>query len=337
MTTAVRRVRQSVPAEAFDHGDPKRYRRGCRCDLCKAGVSADTLRWKYLRSVGRSGIVPIDRARRHVANLRAAGMPDKDIMKLAEISPEVLRRVIANGAKLRYTTELRILAVPAPSQPGRTMRRVDSVGTRRRLRALIALGWTRKAIAARIPGMYAEYLARLVHSESPVTTWMAGRIEQGYRELAGLQPEAHGVAPREAKRSRREAAENLWAPPGAWDDDRLDDPNVAPEWTGHCGTDRGWWMHRKQDIPVCTACHQAHEQWKQERRHLPRSEYMALVAASRASAFCRGAVIAQNARELLADGATYEQAANRLKVSTQHLFQELRRYPASTEELEAAA
>lgn len=327
MTTATRRVRQPIPAEAFDHGDPKRYRRGCHCRLCLDAITAETRRWQYLRSTGRSGLVSTDRARQHITNLQAAGMPDEDIKKAAQIAPDVFRRVTGHGTTIRYSTEARILAVPAPEQPGRTMRCTDGTGTRRRLRALIALGWTRRAIAARIPSTHEKSIGRMIHLDTTVTTWTAWRVEVAYKEMASLRPEEHDVAVREARRARVEAATQGWAPPAAWDDDTIDDPAAIPDWTGHCGTDRGWWMHTNQRLPMCEACATAHEEWKAKHRVLPRGEYSAALARARAAASSRGVDIAHDGRELMRLGCDYEQAAARLGVTRQHLQQELQRHP----------
>lgn len=34
------------------HGDPSRYRRGCRCTDCRIGHAEDTARWKHERLYG---------------------------------------------------------------------------------------------------------------------------------------------------------------------------------------------------------------------------------------------------------------------------------------------
>ncbi|WP_097982853.1 hypothetical protein [Streptomyces sp. f150] len=199
---------------------------------------------------------------------------------------------------------------------------IDSTGTVRRVRALIALGYTLIDIAesanvavARVQTLAAGYpsLRRTV----------AERITNTYRALS--------ETPGTNTRAKNRALANRWAPPATWDDDTIDDPQARPEWTGHCGTDRGWWSHRQQNIPMCEACDQAHAEWKAEHAHLPRSEFMTRLTASRASASRRGETIAHDGRELLAQGHTVELAAERLGITLQHLHQELRRHPASVE------
>ena len=263
-------------------------------------------------------------------------MPNGDIRDAAQIAPDILRRVVNGEGTLRRSTEARILAVPIPQQPGRSLLRVDSLGARRRLRALVALGWTRKGIAEHIPTMDPAYLARLVHSDKPITAWTALRIEQVYQKLSEAHPEDHGVPGPEARRSRAEAVARQWASPVAWDDDTIDDPAAIPDWTGHCGTDRGWWMHTTLKLPMCETCKTAHEQWKAEHRGLPRDEFMSAMLLARASAATRGTGLAEDGRELIRLGHTTEQAAARLGVTKAYLQQELTRNSEGTREQVAA-
>ncbi|GAA2218866.1 hypothetical protein GCM10010400_76050 [Streptomyces aculeolatus] len=222
-TPTKRRVRQPGPMP--DHGTPSRYHRGCRCDSCTRAKSADVERWNYLRATGRPGRVPIEPARRHLQRLQAAGMPNKDIMRAARITAEMLCRIARGEGRILHSTQARLLAVPPPAQPGRTSRTLDGTGTRRRLQALIAIGFTRAVIAQHIPeGMTKEYIGYLLRTDGPVTTWNAGRINRAYQELADRRPEDHGVARHHARAARAQAQRQGWAPPICWDDDTIDDP-----------------------------------------------------------------------------------------------------------------
>lgn len=94
---------------------------------------------------------------------------------------------------------------------------VDATGTRRRLQALAALGWswhnlapmfgcTRGAVSLWVRG-------RHVHAET------RERVRAVYETLAGTAgPSAE---------SRRRAVQRGWAPPQAWDD-TIDDPDATP-------------------------------------------------------------------------------------------------------------
>ncbi|MFJ5785390.1 hypothetical protein [Streptomyces hydrogenans] len=174
-----------------------------------------------------------------------------------------------------------------------------------------------------------------IHRAERLLATTAHAVAVAYNAVWNEDPQRHGVSQQAACRFRNYAWTNGWAPPAAWDDDTLDDPDAIPDWTGFCGTDRGWWTHRIEHIPVCPACEQAHTDWLAAIKHLPRRERAVLVGRAQAQAHNRGAAIAENARELLALGETYETAAARIGVSRNHLQQELLRHPE--QQLDTAA
>lgn len=314
----------------LQHGERRCYLRGCRRPECSNAHYRYMSRYRLDTERGNNRRVPSGPVAAHVRQLIADGWSHGQIAAAARCTSGAISRV----SRHRYPTiatdlAARILAARPTVSIVEERTSVSAVGTIRRVQALIAIGHSLLSIAE-ASGITKTALGHIVnHSHETITARNARSVANVYADWS--------EQPGTFARSRNRARDLGWPPPAAWDDDTIDDPTALPEWTGYCGTDRGWWMHRQQDIPVCNGCETAHEQWKQEHRHLPRSEYMAALATSRASASRRGAVIAQNGRELLADGATYEHAAERLGVSTQHLFQELRRHPATAEELETAA
>lgn len=104
---------------------------------------------------------------------------------------------------------------------------VDATGTRRRLQALYAAGWTWRAITARYGTT--EGTARN-HARGPTcTATTARKVAALYTELADLEPAAGTPAELRARNAaRRRAREAGWVPPIAWDDDTLDDPTAKP-------------------------------------------------------------------------------------------------------------
>jgi len=84
-----------------------------------------------------------------------------------------------------------------------------------------------------------------------------------YDELWQADPADHGASPGGITRARRYAAERRWAPPQAWDDDTIDNPDAFPDWTGQCGTPQGVGAHRRAGIPACDPCRRA----RNEARH----------------------------------------------------------------------
>ncbi|MEV6737930.1 hypothetical protein AB0N14_13745 [Streptomyces sp. NPDC051104] len=212
---------------------------------------------------------------------------------------------------------LGILAV----QPGQfdELAERPAIGACRRARALYAIGHGRESISAAC-GLSVCTIGQIANSRY---TSIDGRIDAAIRLAYRLLGDTQGTSWKAARR----AANQGWAPPGAWDDETIDDPAAVPDWTGYCGTDRGWWVHKRQQLPMCLRCEAAHEQWLAEHAHLdPKLRNQAMFKA-RAGALSREADLAHDARELIRFGANTEQAAERLGVTRQHLQQALIRHP----------
>lgn len=105
---------------------------------------------------------------------------------------------------------------------------VDGTGTRRRLQALAALGWSARAIAERYG-----------HSTDAVSTWVraerinratAKKVARWYDDLSMTLPPTRNKFERYSVGSTKGRAKRAgWFPPLAWDDETIDDPNVTPE------------------------------------------------------------------------------------------------------------
>jgi hypothetical protein len=225
------KARQPIPAEAFDHGDARRYRRGCTCRPCIDAATAEARRWKYLRDTGRGGNVAASKVIRHIWHLRAAGMTDLEIMAAAELARPHLYQIIRNGGTVRHTTAARILRIPIPAHTGEPTRNgahVPSLGTRRRLQTLNAEGWPCKELDRRL-NTGTGYTAYLIRSASDTVRFStADSIRHMYAKLAALLPEEHGVTVTNARQTRARAAAKGWARAAYWDPEDFDDPDFAP-------------------------------------------------------------------------------------------------------------
>jgi hypothetical protein len=102
---------------------------------------------------------------------------------------------------------------------------VDNTGTRRRLQALAAIGWSPRDLAERLGCEYTQ----VQHLRGPqyprVTRSNAEKVAAVYEELQGT--------PGPSQHSRNWAEKFGWAPPQAWDDAAIDDPAAEPEGVGH--------------------------------------------------------------------------------------------------------
>lgn len=222
----------TIPAEAFEHGDEKRYRRGCRCDKCTAGANAANIRRRYLRQTGRGIKRTPDRAADHVRLLRAAGLDDLTIRQQSGLCPDVLYRIMRREGAIHVKTEKRILSVLVPAQkdgPTKSRAYVSGLGTIRRLRALVAAGWHTAELARRL-GKDRENVGQLLNGKrgDQVALYQADEVRALYAELHDRNPEAHGVPHYYAARARKQAEDHGWAAPAYWDEDDFDNPDFAP-------------------------------------------------------------------------------------------------------------
>lgn len=227
--------RPAIPAGEFEHGDARRYRRGCRCTKCRAGMNASNIRRKYLRDTGRSIHRPVEKARQHIVQLRAAGLTDAEIRQQANLSPDPLYRIMRGHGTIHLRTEQRILAVPVPaaSEPTPCRAHVPELGTLRRLRALVADGWTAAELARRLDHRR-ENMHQLLRPRptGSVTMTIADKVARLYADLHALAPEEHGVSRYYAERARALAAAQGWAPSAYWDDEDFDNPEFEPALPG---------------------------------------------------------------------------------------------------------
>lgn len=222
--------RRPIPAEAFEHGDERRYRRGCRCRLCTTAITEATRKRRYLRDTGRGTLRDPARAAAHIDQLRATGMQDAAVRDACKICPDVMYRIARGQGRIHYTVEARILAVPVPGPTGgRNGAHIDATGTRRRLRALAADGWTASELARRLGKnkQYVVYL-QLGHGGGKVRRWLADEVRDLHTQLRGLSPESGGIPPARAEAARADAALKGWLGLGYWDDDEIDNPAFVP-------------------------------------------------------------------------------------------------------------
>jgi hypothetical protein len=224
-------VTTTIPAEALEHGDARRYRRGCRCDKCKAGANRRNIKNRYLRQTGRGTMRTPDRAADHLLLLRAAGLDDKTIRKQTSICPDVMYRILRREGVIHARTETRITSVAIPATPGASSNRayIPGHGTIRRLRALVAAGWFQAELARRL-GKDKENLKQIIDrgEDGQVAQYVADQVRALYAELHDQKPEDHGIHRGYANRARKLAADRGWAPPEYWDEDDLDNPDFQP-------------------------------------------------------------------------------------------------------------
>lgn len=209
----------------------------CRCPEC---TTANTDRQRYrtrLKLYGRyDAVVDATACRTHIRRLMAQGMGWKRVAAAAGVSESTVYPILYGVGwpgddyyrpprkQVTRATHEAIMAVQLDVAPGTP---VDARGVRRRLQALVAIGWPQSRLAERL-GMTPGNLQRVMHAEN-VLHRTAQMTRNLYDELWDSEPtaansyEAGGIV-----RAKRHARQAGWPPPMGWDDIDLDpEPGIA--------------------------------------------------------------------------------------------------------------
>lgn len=200
----------------------------CRCEPCAAANAAYERRRARNRAYGRTPYVDAEPTRAHVRELMAAGIGLKRIGTLSGISHGVLWKLLygcprADGTtrpparRVRWETAVRLQAVRATFDTLAGGARVDPTGTRRRIHALVAVGWSMSKLCECL-GMHRGNFNKTLAAET-VTARTARAVRALYDELWDqLPPRAEWRDKIAYSRSVNLAKTRGWAPPMAWDD-----------------------------------------------------------------------------------------------------------------------
>lgn len=215
------------------HGYARYKLDGCRCYTCAAAASEYNIRRERAIAYGRwHPFVAAQPVRDHINTLRACGMGLRAIATAAGVDRKRLQ-AITNGRPERGTPPQQrvrpeiaaaILAVEPTLDvlPGGTV--IDASGTRRRIQALVAIGWSQSKIAARLGWTPANLSALLRRDRTIAAT--ARAVRDLYEELWDQAPPEDTHRDKiAAARARNHATKCGWLPPAAWDDDLIDIPD----------------------------------------------------------------------------------------------------------------
>lgn len=169
--------------------------------------------------------------RDHIDMLRTAGATIPGITEAANVANATIARILYGergrnpATKMRTEAAAKILAVRPEDCPVADGVRIDATGTRRRLQALVAMGWPFTALGPEF-GLHPRPFTDLARATT-CTAGTARKIATGYRRLATTPPGDRGIPAPVQALARRVAARNNWVSPAAWDN--IDDPNEKPE------------------------------------------------------------------------------------------------------------
>ena len=220
------------------HGTRLGYIRDhCRCNDCRAAAARYEKARKRRNAYGRSLVVDATPARDHVRALMAQGMGWKRIASLAGVSQSTLGAVLYGAypdqpGRPSYRPPRRqigrdlaaaLLAVELDIAPGA---RVDATGVRRRIQALVSMGWSKLQLGDRL-GIARGNMD--LDIATAVTSVTRDRVIELYEAMRHETPPAGDRFARSSvTRSRRYAEACGWVGPDAWSVDTIDDPRATP-------------------------------------------------------------------------------------------------------------
>ena len=223
------------PGHPHEHGTRTAYVRDeCRCPECTA---ANTAEWRAATREQMYGApaayVDSTEAREHIQALRREGVGVDQIAKLVHTTSTHVREIEQSTrrshhrpaiSQIRVDLAARILALTKDSRSPYSQ--IEATGTRRRLQALVAVGWPLPELASRL----GRQTGRLLQLLSGVTVKVhtAEQVSNLYDRIWDTAPSRDTEAQRRAfEQARVFAAEQDWLPPLAWDD--IDsDPDPDP-------------------------------------------------------------------------------------------------------------
>ncbi|SDL28818.1 helix-turn-helix domain-containing protein [Streptomyces indicus] len=224
MTTAVREAPHHNSLDCV-----KNYK--CKRPECRErGRAYDRRRYRLVGYGIWQPLIDAEPARKHVLQLQQLGHSLPAIQRAAHVSAATLARILYDGVnkraeRIRPEVSERILAIPLTPAPTKAHTVIDGLATRRRLQALVSMGWPLTALGPQL-GFHPRRLTDLIRADRVLAS-TARRIAQGYRVVQTRDPRDHGVPERSITMARNLAAREGWHGPLAWDD--IDDPNAKPD------------------------------------------------------------------------------------------------------------
>lgn len=214
----------------------RRKAHACKCELCRK-VDRDYMATRHrLLAYGRwQPYVDAEPVRAHVRMLMSYGIGWQRICKLSGVSNGGMSRLLYGSygrgygpnKRVRVLTADKIFAVKASFEHLAPSARVDGTGTRRRLQALVAIGWPQLRLAQRL-GIDKALLFQQINGVD-VEAATARAVRTLYNEMWNADPASHGVQARYIAQAQRIAAGKGWPPPAAWDDDWIDSPAATAD------------------------------------------------------------------------------------------------------------
>lgn len=194
------------------------YAYGCRCSKCgPAGRKATKL-----RRAGHGGFTSVQPVADLLTRLKDEGWTDQSLADcIGNIqSGEVCRLRRGIPSRIRKVTAQRILQAKFDVMRPTTI--VPIIGSRRRVQALMRMGWSIRDISD-ATGVKYMTIHNLIDTSGRDRKGVQLRLHEIIREHYEKVSGTVGSS----TRSRNIAIQKVWAPPLAWDD--IDDPEEEPK------------------------------------------------------------------------------------------------------------
>lgn len=210
---------------------------GCRCYGCALACSEYRAQVDRMKAEGTwKPFVDAEPVRAHLAFLSEHGIGWRRACHIAGVSTGNGTKILYGMPKIgrppcrqvRPETAAKLLAVRPSPWTAADHAAIDATGYKRRLRALVALGFPQPFLAAGL-GITQRSNFHLEDTKSAVLAKRHRAACALYDELWNQDPVARGANPVSVARARRYAARMGWPPPLAWDDDTIDDPAAVPD------------------------------------------------------------------------------------------------------------
>lgn len=227
------------------HGTRAGYLAGCTCEPCVKAHSRYCKEYHWRRMNGATLTVDFDtEVRPHVERLLTMVSKSGVAFAAGTTSGHLCRLLTGQNTRLHKNTADRLLAVTLDSIPDRQF--VNARGARRRVQALMRLGYPMRHVAVRV-GYEKTNMRNLVRGDSTTITAATHRkIAAAFDAMCMRVPT--GVEPKDRAqitRARRRGEAEGWAYPLDWDDIDFDDHPVTLRVKGR--------SHRDVDFAVVEA------------------------------------------------------------------------------------
>ena len=199
----------------MNHGTRTTYVKGCRCAECQRAnreyaATVNRRNNQIAWGVAQPTLIDSSQVKQHLKALQASGMGRRTIAAQSGVALTVIARLIGidkskPANKVRPETAAKLLALTPGNLADGSY--TNSLGSRRRIQSLIAIGYTQTDLAKRLRLSKSNFGARLKRKSIRVDNAQA--INDLWLELQ--------ATPGPSDFARAQAKLNRWATPLAWD------------------------------------------------------------------------------------------------------------------------